>query len=185
MGWMWMHKPCGMTASEFLIHHSGALRWTDSPYDYKVLDSAVVKLKTFYAAVEQVERATGERRVWAAVFLLGFAPKAEYNFGYKDMDETCGPCEAECPERILDLLTETEYQYAIDWRARCRAKIAARRARPKLKPGMTIELYGKPYTVDRSNGKVGFWLRDPAGNPYIATHMRLRDATVTTPKEPS
>lgn len=177
MGWLWTHKPRGMTASEYLIHHSGALRWTDSPYDYKVLDSSIVKLKTFYAAVEQVERATGQRRVWAAVFLLGYAQKSEHNFGYKDMDESCGPCEAECPERILDLLTETEHQYAIDWRARCRAKIAERRARPKLKPGMTLKLYGKPYTLGPARGKSGFYLTGADGRIYGASHVKLRAAT--------
>ena len=177
MGWLWTHKPRGMTATEYLIHHSGALRWSDGPCDYKVLDSAVVNLRTFYAAVEQVERTTGERRVWAAVFLLGYAPKSEHNFGYKDMDESCGPCEAACPERILDLLTPTEYAHAIDWRARCRAKIAERKARPKIKPGMTLKLYGKPYTVGPARGKSGFYLHDPASNIYQASHARLRAAT--------
>ncbi len=183
MGWLWTHKPKGMTATEYLIHHSGALRWTGSDYDYKVLDSAIVHLKTFYAAVEQVHRETKERRVWAAVFLLGFAPKSEHNFGYKDMDESCGPCEAECPERILDLLTPTEYPHAIDWRERCRAKIAARKSRPKLREGCTLNLYGRPYTLGKPNGKRGFWLRNPEGTLYTASHVKLRAATDV--KEPA
>lgn len=177
MGWLWTHKPRGMTATEYLIHNSGALSWRDSPYDYKVLDSAIVNLRTFYAAVEQVHRETKERHVWAAVFLLGYAPKSEHNFGYKGMDETCGPCEAQCPARILDLLTETEYQYAKDWRERCRAYHAANKARPKLVLGAKLKLYGKPYTLVSKYGPRAFLLTGADGTVYKASMQKLRAAT--------
>ena len=32
-----------------------------------------------------------------------------------------GPCESECPASILDTLTDTDSEYAVNWRARCRA----------------------------------------------------------------
>lgn len=43
-----------------------------------------------------------------------------FNFGYKPIDETMGPCENKCPKGILDLLTETDSEFALDWRRRCR-----------------------------------------------------------------
>lgn len=64
-----------------------------------------------------------------------------YIFGYKDMDETVGPNESDCPTAILDLLTPTEYPYAQAWRTRCRKNAAARRAlssKPSPRPGQTI-----------------------------------------------
>jgi hypothetical protein len=44
-----------------------------------------------------------------------------------------GPCESDCPEDILDLLTPTDRPYAIAWRARCRANAAARRGQASQK----------------------------------------------------
>lgn len=178
MGWLWMNKPKGMKVTDFIVNHSGALRWTDSPYDYKVLDTSIVQLKTFYAAVEQVHRETGERRVWAAVFLLGYAPKDYHNFGYKDMDESMGPCESECPERILDLLTPTEYEHAKDWRARCRAYHAARKARPKITPGCTLVYGGREYKVHLRLGRAWHVSDTSGGQHYRMSDVRARRAEV-------
>ena len=54
------------------------------------------------------------------------------------LDESMGPCEADCPARILDLLTPTDKEYAREWRAHCRANLE-RRAR-KLSDGDRIRL---------------------------------------------
>jgi hypothetical protein len=73
---------------------------------------------TYYAAVKYKD--TGE--VFAAVFLTSTYRKDYHNFGYKDMDETCGPgaAYAKCPVGILALLTETDNEFAIEWREKCR-----------------------------------------------------------------
>ena len=54
------------------------------------------------------------------------------------LDENMGPCEADCPASILDLLSPTDNKHALDWRERCRANIA-RRTR-KLSDGDRIRL---------------------------------------------
>src|SRR3546814_12246736 len=51
--------------------------------------------------------------------------KSGEHFGYKDMDEYVGPYEDSCPRHILDLLTPTDREHALDWRARCRANLAS------------------------------------------------------------
>jgi hypothetical protein len=38
------------------------------------------------------------------------------------MDES-GPCETDCPAAILDLLTETDSEWAKQWRERCRKRL--------------------------------------------------------------
>src|SRR3546814_2261595 len=78
--------------------------------------------------------------IFAIVCLVRWNPRAKdgYIFGYKDMDETMGPCEADCPARILDLLTPTDKEYAREWRARCCANLE-RRAR-QLADGDRIRL---------------------------------------------
>jgi hypothetical protein len=44
---------------------------------------------------------------------------------YKAMTEAEGPAEAGCPADILSLLDETDEEYAIAWRERCRQKLLA------------------------------------------------------------
>lgn len=68
----------------------------------------------YYAAM----RSTKTGKVWA---LVALTDAENYEFGYKDMDETVGPCCYECPNSILDLLSPTDSDYAKEWRANCRA----------------------------------------------------------------
>ena len=38
----------------------------------------------------------------------------------KSVHETSGPCESECPEKILNMLSDTDAEWALAWRERCR-----------------------------------------------------------------
>lgn len=40
-------------------------------------------------------------------------------WGYKDMDESCGPCEMDCPLRYLDMVPDPG-SYATEWRQKVR-----------------------------------------------------------------
>lgn len=137
MGWLYMQS---------LGAFDGPRAYLDDQFTYEretvrstVLRSALVKMRTYYAAIEQV-RPDRPREVFAVVCLARYNPRdAEgYPFGYKDMTEHMGPCEAECPAAILDLLTPTDAEYAVAWRERCRAAIAARAKRPRLRNGWTL-----------------------------------------------
>lgn len=143
MGWTTTYKPKGEPILDFFIRQ-GVLTWSDdNPNTYRVLDSALVNMRTFYAAVEQINKETGKRIVWASVILVRHYPKdPHYNFGWKDMDESCGPYETNCPERILKLLTPTDNEYALGWRAACWANVEKRKARKNLPPG-TVLKYGR------------------------------------------
>jgi len=79
------------------------------------------------------------RTVFALVCLLAYK-RDHFNFGYKDMDECMGPFECDCPARILDLLTDTDYEYAKKWREKCRENLARGRRIQQLQPGAVIEL---------------------------------------------
>lgn len=63
---------------------------------------------------------------FAAVFLTS---REGGKWGYKDMDETMGPNEAQAPAKLLDLLSPTASEWAQKWRQRCRdnAALASRR----------------------------------------------------------
>jgi hypothetical protein len=141
MGWLYMKSLKG---------HSGPRQYLDAQFTHerpdlisKVLRSALVGMRVYYAAVEQVRVATGQREVWAAICLVRYNPRDPegYIFGYKDMEESIGPCESNCPAPILDLLTPTDREYAVQWRARCRENAVARRTRaskPNPRAGQVI-----------------------------------------------
>jgi hypothetical protein len=110
----------------------------------RVLDSAWVGNRVWYAAAQIMENdKPGD--VVAIVCLVRWNPRSKDgdHFGYKDMDETCGPCEDSCPERILRLLTPTTIENALDWRRRCLAKL--RKRSRKIEDGMRIR-FASPLT---------------------------------------
>ena len=142
---------------------------------HEIIDSAFVGA-TWYAALRATWKtskadycgksyAAGTTYVVALVFLTS---GGRARFGYKDMEESMGPCETECPTRILNLLTpfeqipgaslDPQVNYAIGWRQKCREHAAAksgltrkRAAIAKLWAGAKIRLPrqihydGKPY----------------------------------------
>lgn len=89
---------------------------------FEVLKSSMVG-STYYAAVKRTRFATETEPekscVFAAVCLTSTNSKDYYNFAYKDMDETCGPYNYDCPKGILDLLTPTDNEFAKNWREKC------------------------------------------------------------------
>lgn len=136
MGWTYTFKPKSVSVREF-FEEKFNYKEENGKYG-KVLDSAVVNLRTAYIAYEMGD-AQGKREVIAVVCALDYAPNDPYNFGYKDMDETMGPYRYDCPERILKLLTPTEHEWAKEWREKCWERIRAKKVRPKLKKGMVIK----------------------------------------------
>ena len=57
------------------------------------------------------------------------------------MYENMGPYRYGCPARILNLLTATDNENALKWRASCREVLARRSKCRTLRAGMTIKLH--------------------------------------------
>ena len=132
MGWTYTYR--GNTpVKEFL---ASRVNCENEHARWQVHGIAIVRMRTAYMAVEIIRRNqetgaldTATREVVALVFLLDYRPNdRDFDTGYKDMDETMGPCESECPERILQLLTPTTHEYALAWRQRCWDNIAQRKS---------------------------------------------------------
>ena len=101
-----------------------------------------------------------------------------------------GPVESQCPACILDLLTPPEEVYALAWRARCYASIAARReqaAKPRPRPGQTIVFdpplvgkdgrrYDRLVAVANPRSPRTLLFRDPeGGGPYSLPSLKRRE----------
>ena len=157
----------------------------------KVLDSAVVGMRRYYAAVERVERSMGERTVTCVVCLVNYNTRAKEGdiFGYKDMDETMGPCATDCPARILDLLTPTDVPNAVEWRAQCRARLA----KTLPKPGQIVVLrtpmrFSDDTVQDRFRvvartirGRKKLLFTGSNGDYYLLRNLRDLDYTIESP----
>lgn len=163
MGWLFMQDLGGhRSPSDYLDKQ---FSFTSGETTTRVLKSALVKMRTYYAALER-SGPGGEREVFAVICLVRYNPKAKDDdvFGYKDMDESMGPYEAECPTAILDLLTPTTREHALAWRAKCRAYHAARAARPKLRDGDTI-VFDQPLKFTDGSSHQVFRVKKDPGNP--------------------
>ena len=180
MGWLYMQSLGG---------HAGPREYLDNQFTHederlssKVLRSAIVR-RVYYAAIEHVRPPSSEREVWACVCLTRYNPKARdgYIFGYKDMSESMGPYERDCPEPILDLLTPTDHEHALRWRADCRANAAdrrARRAKPSPRAGQTI-IFDEPLAF---TGGRGFDRLEVIANPRSHRRPRRRRLSPRSPR---
>jgi len=119
MGWLFMPKPASV--KQYLTNNC---TFDGDMQTHRCLAIAM-KINVAYVAVETTEKGSGERKVWAAIFLMRYV-RDEYGWGYKDMSEDCGPVQADCPARILDLLSPTDNENALKWRAACRRAIERR-----------------------------------------------------------
>lgn len=128
MGWTYMPKP-----TDVKKYLDETVTWETEQHRNRVLDSAIVNRREYYAAVERTCKDSGEVEVWCAVDLLSYAPNGD-TFGHKEMTERMGPVVDNCPERILKLLSpitpsdaDDSAAHALEWRRRCREKIEGRR----------------------------------------------------------
>jgi hypothetical protein len=131
MGWTSYHRAPGETDREHFARELAA--------DYEIVECATVD-SVFYAAVRV--KSTGE--VWALIVLIKRSPAAEFNFACKGMSETEGPFYAKAPAKVLDALTPTTDENALEWRKKCRDRIArraeVRKRRKDVKAGTTIHV---------------------------------------------
>lgn len=106
---------------------------------------------TYYAAVEDK---TG--RVFAVVILTHCSGKEYFNFCYKLMDESYGPVESDCPDSILNLLSNTEEEYSLNWRTRCRKRNKDRKGLKSLSIGSQICIHTDGKSILRKSILPGF-----------------------------
>jgi len=136
MGWTYTHKDSSVGIKEFFKQE---FEFQNERRKLTVLDCAVVNLREAYLALEELNKASGKREVFAVVCLLDYKPNDYYNFGYKDMEESMGPYCYNCPERILDLLTPTSNELALKWRKKCSDRTEKTKAISKVKEGDILE----------------------------------------------
>lgn len=89
---------------------------------YKVVKDAVVGT-TYYAAVKSPH----DGKVNAVIILTKIDNNSWCNFGMKFMDEEMAPFARNCPRSVLDVLSPTDNEYAIEWRQGCLDNLASKK----------------------------------------------------------
>lgn len=104
--------------------------WSNDRWITEIIKSRMVG-SVYYAAVKKTDIKTNEYEIVGAVVLTCGKDRKDpyFNFGYKDMSEFSGPRYYDCPKSILDLLTPTDSEWALEWRQKCRENLN----KPKLK----------------------------------------------------
>ena len=127
---------------------------------------------TYYAAIRRTDKETGESHVFGCVCLTSVDMKDYFNFSYKDMEESMGPYNYDCPASILDLLSPTDNEYALNWRQKCREKKSSKNTLGKLPVGTVIEyaLGDQTYRLEKRAPNFQFktpWWYRAANNTYV------------------
>lgn len=147
---------------------------------------------TWYGACER-SRPGQEPYVFAGVCLTSVDSREYYNFGYKDMDESMGPCERECPVSILNLLSARDDKWAIEWRAACRENAAKKSAAKKdqnslqnlpLGAKITVQKRGQGIVLEKgriSNRKNPVWISRAENVYYPLSHIKRYGYTLCNP----
>ena len=137
MGWSVIARPHDLAA---WLEES--LTWETATRINRCRDVALTaRANRAYAAVEVVDKTTGDRRVEAALVALRHRPNDAQGatLAVKDMSESANPRDmTDCPARILDQLTAPEDAGADAWRTACRDRLARRAASRGLAAGTLV-----------------------------------------------
>jgi hypothetical protein len=194
MGWLYQYDP----VENPVAHLTAKCNYDNEHRTLQVLAAARVA-NTVYMAIRSTDKASAASYVFAAVILISNTKK--HGFGYKDMDESMGPCQCDCPDRIMRLLTPISnlpnLGHAADWRARVEARNNAKRQqrqrRQSLRVGSIVTLptaasFRGGYTASRFRVAY-FWGRTPvfeAGDPPTfrcrLSAAMLAAATIAAPQ---
>ena len=146
MGWTGMYLQCIGNSPNAKERKEELDRLVEIGNKQKVVKSAMVGT-TYYAAIEVLEN----NRIYAMVALTHGQNKGDTygcNFYYKDMCESMIPYAYDCPKGILDLLTPTDDEDALEWRKLCKEE------REKKKKNLIKDLpYGAKVIWTRWDGK--------------------------------
>jgi len=124
--------------------------------------------------------------------LVWLTSRKKGQFGYKDMDESCGPYYWDMPKRLLDQLDQLAPNppgCALDWRARCRAKLFDKRKKTRVfTPGQLVQFgsVGRVYELVSPAGPRRGWhvrLSGANGPIYRANARQMADCTVIDPAQ--
>lgn len=133
----WLFSPSWATRADLVRHLRRPERFGDR---LELVRACVTGSHHWYLVRE---RATGLH--WVGLDLLQ-SGRGD-GWGYKDLDESVGPCAVDCPLAYLAAPHADRHGWALQWRERVRAYHADRQARPALAAGLLVRFGGRVYSL--------------------------------------
>lgn len=116
--------------------------------------------------------------IWIGLDLMQGGGRNQ-GWGYKDMDETVGPYQTDCPISYINKASPTEHEYANAWRKKVCEHHATRKARPAYASSMRVELNNVVYTlIEPYAPRRGWIVKDSHGNTYRMRARQLARSTI-------
>lgn len=148
MGWTYTNRHTSI--DEFFDNN-----WKTPNNKYTCIGKgSVVNFREYYRAIRNNE--TDE--VFCFIALIDCKGDGDFNFGYKDMQDSMHPYVFNCPERILKLLTPTDNEDATAWRNACLERIKQRKEKNEIPTGSIIK-FKDTYTFSNGGKSDTFVLR--------------------------
>lgn len=140
MGATSTHKPASQSVRDYFADYftNATIIASGTRRDPNYVAGTIDWPYEFYAAVRYNDGHPSAGEVFAFVVLYSIASRSYYNFTYKDLDETVGPGAVHAPRRVLDALTPTEHEYALEWRRQCWENLEISEAKPRVRHGDRI-----------------------------------------------
>jgi hypothetical protein len=119
--------------------------------------------------------------------LVWLTSRKNGQFGYKSMTDCMGPYRWDMPKRLLDQLDQlapNAPQSALDWRAKCRAKLADKRKPAReFSPGQLVQFGpGRAFELVKPAGaRLGWFVKlanQPGSMTYRANARQMAACTV-------
>lgn len=151
MGWLFYHKPKGIKAVDSIISGCGP-EFAKRIVASSATREAVFLVAQFHEPDSKIYVPDADGMIRALlVYAIRSVPKDEYNFGYKDMEESMGPYGCPAPMSIIAQCSELqdpigplpEYsslKSARNYRADSAAHAARKALKRGLKPGNKVVL---------------------------------------------
>ena len=166
MGWLYSNR--WDSKLSLLAYLRSYERWGS---DYTILKTTCNGNRHWYVA----EHKDGVRFIGLDLMASGGGD----GWGYKDMDESAGPCYYDCPLAYLDLVANhNPVAFAAEWREKVRKHHARKKATPTLAAGMTVMYGGHVYRLDSAAGPRRGWLvhRESDGRLFRMNARQLAQA---------
>lgn len=167
MGWLFSSR--WTTRAEMVAYLRRQDRFVEG---YSMLRSSVVGNHHWYLVKREADGA-----VYIGLDLMQGSKPGHPGWGYKDLDETMGPCEVDCPQSFLAQASAPE-GYAAEWRERVRKHHAQKAATPKPACGLEITYGPTTYRLERSLGPRKGWRvsRVSDGHPFRMNARQIAQA---------
>jgi hypothetical protein len=140
--------------------------------DHDRIVDHVVRIDAAYLAI---------KAGWGVVGVVVKIDRYRGEIGLKWMDESMVPYYYDCPDRILDKLTDLPHENAIEWRARCRAYNARKRTLAGDLTGKRLRIGSGIYRIEgRNSYRRGAWIGtfEETGMEYTIRRSALNRAEI-------